>query len=129
MIYTIQNGKLVKSVAKSGKKYETQSSRRRKRKRERNANARRNQRIYKFYESTKWQHKSRQVRKREPLCRQCVREFKRGKRPLTKIHLATSVDHIEPLKTKDGWRNRLNNSNLQPLCTKHHAYKSKILKR
>lgn len=117
MIYQIQNGKLVKSVAKNGKKYH--------RKHKRNNNKNRNKKIFRFYQSTLWQHKSRAIRKREPLCRACVREYHAGKRPLYKIHLADSVDHIKPLKTKDGYRHRLDDNNLQPLCHYHHVLKDK----
>ena len=60
----------------------------------------------------RWRKKSREVRKREPLCRPCR---KRGY-----VVAATEVDHIVPRKlggTDD-------DSNLQPICFDCHVEKT-----
>lgn len=71
-----------------------------------------------FYNSTKWRKYSKDIRRKEPLCRMCVGEGK--------TVLATMVDHIIPiLAGGDKWvRN-----NLQPLCKKCHAKKSALDRR
>jgi len=58
----------------------------------------------------RWQRVSKMVRKNEPACRMCMDA------------LATLVDHIVPLKQGG---ERLAMDNLQPLCAKCHAVKTR----
>tara|TARA_R100000655_G_scaffold71369_3_gene109780 strand:+ start:9422 stop:9820 length:399 start_codon:yes stop_codon:yes gene_type:complete len=57
-----------------------------------------------------WSKVSKLVRRNEPICRMC------------KSALAEMVDHIKPLKEKG---ERLDLDNLQPLCNKCHAIKTR----
>ena len=58
-----------------------------------------------------WQRLSKYVRANEPMCRLC------------KMNLADCVDHIIPL-SKGG--ERMDMDNLQPLCNKCHAAKTRL---
>lgn len=71
---------------------------------------------FKFYKTTQWRKLSTSFRLKNPVCKGC----------LTKnvIRKADVVDHIQPIRTPEGWRNRLNEDNLQSLCHSCHHVKS-----
>lgn len=65
----------------------------------------------KFYHSTEWKHKRREIMERDNgLCQRCGMD-------------AELVDHIIP--SKDDWNDRLNSNNLQALCRSCHKAKTK----
>lgn len=69
----------------------------------------------KFYASTRWRKLSKIIRQQRPLCEVCLATGMPNPRP------STEVDHIIPInKGGDPW----SESNLQALCSLHHAQKS-----
>lgn len=66
-----------------------------------------------FYNTQAWRKLSTDIRKKEPLCRECKKEGR--------VKPATMVDHIIPI-SKGGAK--LDRNNCQPLCWSHHSKKS-----
>lgn len=74
------------------------------------------------YNSKRWENLSREIRRAEPFCRQCIQEWKQAKRngdSLPTVRLATSVHHKKKIRlsSEEDWFNR---DNLMPLCDAHH---------
>ena len=67
----------------------------------------------KFYHSKSWQSARKQVLQNEPLCRTCKEN--------NIIKGANVVDHINPVRLGG---DKLDQNNLQPLCTSCHNRKS-----
>lgn len=68
-----------------------------------------------FYKSSQWRKLSRRFLENNPICVQCYQEGV--------IRKADVVDHVVELR--DDWSRRLDESNLQPLCYRHHNIKSR----
>lgn len=71
-----------------------------------------------FYHSKRWTRVSKNYRSKHPLCVECLKDGRYTK--------AQVVDHIIPIRTKQGWSKRWDESNYQSLCVSCHNYKSKI---
>lgn len=78
-----------------------------KKKRDRRYNRQRDKRTERFYNSQRWRMTSRLFLNRNPKCAWCG-------------GTATEVDHIEELKTPEGWARRWDESNFRPFCTDCH---------
>ncbi|MCT3575464.1 HNH endonuclease signature motif containing protein [Levilactobacillus brevis] len=72
-------------------------------------------RYQQFYKSSQWRKLSRRFLENNPICVQCYQDGV--------IRKADVVDHIVELR--DDWSRRLDESNLQPLCYRHHNQKTK----
>lgn len=76
-----------------------------------------NKKVYDFHRSHKWKEKSVTIRKRDNYCCQvCVRGLHNPDRQYETDNI--SVHHIVPIA--EDWDNRLDDSNLISLCSKHH---------
>lgn len=74
------------------------------------------------YNSKRWENLSREIRRAEPFCRQCVQEWQQAKRNgdiLKAVRIATSVHHKKKIRlsSEEDWFDR---DNLIPLCDIHH---------
>jgi 5-methylcytosine-specific restriction endonuclease McrA len=81
--------------------------------RERETDLRRGSRQERGY-SSDWEKVATEFRKANPLCAECLRK--------DRVTVADLVDHVLPLR--DFPDLRLETSNLQSLCSKHHALKT-----
>lgn len=76
-----------------------------------------NEKVYDFHRSHKWKEKSIVIRERDNYCCQvCIRGLHNPDRRYETDNI--SVHHIVPIA--EDWDNRLDNSNLISLCSKHH---------
>ncbi len=76
-----------------------------------------NKKVYDFHRSHKWKEKSAATRERDNYCCQvCVRGLHNPDRQYETDNI--SVHHIVPIA--EDWDNRLDDSNLISLCSKHH---------
>lgn len=76
-----------------------------------------NKKVYDFHRSHKWKEKSATIRERDNYCCQvCVRGLHNPDRQYETDNI--SVHHIVPIA--EDWDNRLDDSNLISLCSKHH---------
>lgn len=76
-----------------------------------------NKKVYDFHRSQKWKEKSITIRERDNYCCQvCVRGLHNPDRQYETDNI--SVHHIVPIA--EDWDNRLDDSNLISLCSKHH---------
>lgn len=76
-----------------------------------------NKKVYDFHRSHKWKEKSVTIRERDDYCCQvCVRGLHNPDRQYETDNI--SVHHIVPIAEDRG--NRLDDSNLISLCSKHH---------
>lgn len=69
-----------------------------------------------FYKSSAWRKLSRRFLESNPVCVQCYQDGV--------IRKADVVDHV--IEIKDDWSRRLDESNLQPLCYRHHNRKTRL---
>lgn len=71
-----------------------------------------------FYRSTAWKKLSRRMMEKNPVCVECLKQGI--------IKKADVIDHIVPIR--QDWSRRLDESNLQSLCYRHHNQKTKAEK-
>ncbi|WCJ49031.1 HNH endonuclease [Lactiplantibacillus plantarum] len=71
-----------------------------------------------FYKSSAWRKLSRRFLESNPVCVQCYQDGV--------IRKADVVDHV--IEIKDDWSRRLDESNLQPLCYRHHNRKTGLVR-
>ncbi|VDH11635.1 Prophage Lp3 protein 12 [Lactiplantibacillus plantarum] len=75
-------------------------------------------RYQQFYKSSAWRKLSRRFLESNPVCVQCYQDGV--------IRKADVVDHV--IEIKDDWSRRLDESNLQPLCYRHHNRKTGLVR-
>lgn len=73
----------------------------------------------KFYRLTAWRKLSRRFLENNPICVKC---YQNGV-----IRKADVVDHV--IEIRDDWSRRLDESNLQPLCYRHHNRKTGLVRK
>lgn len=79
------------------------------------------------YNSARWERLSRDIRRQNPYCMDCIREYEEAKRlnkPLPKVRESKSVHHIQKIRESgsDAWFDR---ENLVALCDYHHRLRDK----
>ncbi|MGY5273851.1 HNH endonuclease [Lactiplantibacillus plantarum] len=71
-----------------------------------------------FYKTAAWRRLSRRFLELNPVCIKCYEDGL--------IRKADVVDHV--IEIKDDWSRRLDESNLQPLCYRHHNRKTGLVR-